>query len=94
MLDSIGKGDGSLDILSTTIIPTTGFIPSMNNSDLRNGNGTMIKRTFKKGSKNKKKQKHHLLFLCIEILIGIIAGVVVLLISIITGIVIFILLKR
>jgi hypothetical protein len=34
---------------STHVIPTTMIIPSLNNSDMKNLNGTTIKRTFKKG---------------------------------------------
>jgi hypothetical protein len=47
--DSIGKGQGSFEITSINIIPTTMIIPSLNNSDVNNLNGTTIKRIFKKG---------------------------------------------
>lgn len=54
MFNSIGKEDGSFEITSTNIIPTTMIIPSINNSDIRNLNGTIIKRTIKKGLKKNK----------------------------------------
>ncbi len=50
--DSSGKGHVSSIMIpqsSTGIIPTTTVIPSLNDSDAKNVNGTIIKRTFKKG---------------------------------------------
>jgi hypothetical protein len=49
IFDSITKEHTSFELTSTTIIPTTIIIPSMNNSDVKNLNGTIIKRTSKKG---------------------------------------------
>ncbi|CAF1129590.1 unnamed protein product [Adineta steineri] len=81
-IDSIGKGSIPSVISvqsSTTIIPTTIIIPSLNESDIRYANGTITttKRFFRK-----------------EVIIGIIAGIIALLSVIAAGIIIFIFIKR
>ncbi|CAF0880388.1 unnamed protein product [Adineta steineri] len=62
---------------STAIVSTTIVMPTIENNEIKNLNGTTTKRTYKK-----------------EIIIGVIAGVIVLTIAILAGIGIFIFLKR
>jgi hypothetical protein len=90
-MSSVGTITTSTAILSTTIM-----VPTIEDNDMKNLNGTVTKKPFKKGIYQPIRffLIENFVSFSKEIIIGIIAGVIVLILAILAGIGIFIFIKR
>jgi hypothetical protein len=79
-----------------TAVSTTIVLPLVEQESMKTFNGTTTKRTFRKGNGTLGDEDwfHPLSISFLEILIGIIAGVIVLVLAILAGVGIFLCLKR